>query len=583
KFAQVRRYIIRVQEEAGKRKPAISRGAAIALGVFLLALVFRLFGIGWGLKNDLHNASYHPDEPVIFGYSRQIVPIEGQFVPHFYNYGTLYLTMLRVASDFTSAYTGPPKVKGDGWSWNDPSKTDWDWVSRCDLAGRILSALAGAATALMVCLLARRFFGDAAGGIAGLFMAIAPAHVMHSRFQTVDVMATFFLTVSLYFAAKLAEPTDQETRPIWRDALWCGVYAGLSAGTKYTGILALISLFVALLIARRKGWAQALAIGVVAAFVVFFITTPGALVEFQKFKTDVSFEMQHTSTGHGLTFVGTGNGFAYNLVSLFYGVGPLLVALGVGGLAWAAYKKHKWVWVLLAFFIPYYILIGRAEVKFIRYTLPLYPVLACGFGYGMVCAHRRGGWNRGLVGLGILGAGGFPFGGLSTALAFTTRMMSEDPRDTAAKALKSQSGDVGFVAGPWFWNPPIYPDACDPNSIAIDIKRQQMRSSTPKVSVEDNGGLPEWSTALLSDVKPSSITFSSFQAFPVLRLAGTKGWPQEIQAPVDVSTAFRDQLPKQYTLESIYGSIPVGGSHPYDLPEDLLYASPIVWVWKRKP
>ena len=97
----------------------------LPLAIFLIAFLVRLPGIGWGLKNDLRNASLHPDETPNFGYSRSVVPALGRFTPGFYNYGTLYLTAFSIASDVATGYTGAPKTK-EGFSWTDPAKTDWD-------------------------------------------------------------------------------------------------------------------------------------------------------------------------------------------------------------------------------------------------------------------------------------------------------------------------------------------------------------------------------------------------------------------------------------------------------------------------
>ena len=74
----------------------------------MFALLWRLIGINWGLPNDLHAQSYHPDEPVNLLVAQQVDISKGDFEPGFYNYPTLYLTALRVVSDMTSAYTGAP-------------------------------------------------------------------------------------------------------------------------------------------------------------------------------------------------------------------------------------------------------------------------------------------------------------------------------------------------------------------------------------------------------------------------------------------------------------------------------------------
>lgn len=544
--------------------------------MFLLALLIRLPGIGWGLKNDLHNASYHPDEPVIFGYSRAIVPGQGKFLPGKYNYGTLYLTLLRIASDVTSTYTGEPDPQ-------TASHSDyWAWVSRCDMAGRLLSVLAGAGTAVVVLLIGRLCFGWVAGGIAGLLVAVAPAFVMHSRFQTVDVTATFFLACSLYCALRVAKESPPQAAKL---AIWCGVFAGLSAGTKYTGILALLALYAALWLARPRDLLKSLSLGTVAAFLVFFLTTPGALFDRERFMDDFTFEMGHTATGHGVVFMATPSGFIYHLLNLGIGIDFLLVAIGLAGLAWAAYRRHSWAIVLLAFGIPYYILIARAEVKFIRYTFPLYIGVAAGCGYAMVAAHRRGGWARAVVGAGILGFGGLGGGGLTSTARMTVNMMGSDPRDQAAEYLRSAGGRVGLVLDPWFWTPPLYPDSANPPSRPIADRLAEMRAEArPPVDlvVNSDGSPSPWDPRLITDLHPDRIAFSSFQLFPVERLKYARTLDEEERAQATAPSKFLDLLPKEYDPDRTFGS-EVGGWMIEELmPEDFLYVQPVVWVYKHR-
>jgi hypothetical protein len=576
--------------QEGKPAKRISTGAIIAVALFLFALLFRLVGIGWGLKNDLHNASYHPDEPIIFANSRAIEPALGQFVPpveipRFYSYGTLYLTALRVASDIATTYGGPPKSTR---LTKDPRNTDFDWISRCHLAGRILSCFAGAGTTWIVCLLMLRRVGEIAGVAAGALVAIAPAFVLHSRFQTVDVTATFFLAVSLFYSCEIGFPSVRRNgKPVSvvRLALLSGMFAGLSAGTKYTGIIALAGLVVALAVAERKKAVVPIVLGAVAGFACFVVTTPGIALQTHEFMEDFAYEMRHTSTGHGLAFKGTGNGYLYTLSNLFLGIGPIPVLAGLFGLGYAAFKRHRWSWVLLAFSLPYLVVISRSEVRFVRYSFPLYVGVAAGFGYAMQVCHRRGGWSKLGVGLGILGMGGVPFGGLTSAAKVTASMTGEDPRDAAARYLQTQQGPVGLANAPWFWTPPLFPDADDSAMIPLGIKLVLARLySRPAIGlvVEDKGNVaPGWNPQLFARANPPLVTFSSFEYFPILRLEGRKDLGEQ-QPELESAMAFLDQLNKNYQIDRQFGLPTFGGSNPDFAPEDLLYTEPVIYVWKKK-
>lgn len=556
----------------------------IPVAIFCVALFLRLIGISWGLKNDLHNQTYHPDEGLIFSYSRTIEPTQGKFTPGFYNYGTLYLTVLRVASDVVSAYTGGPDDKNE--------EATWAWVSRCHLAGRVLSALAGAGMALFVCLIVMRFTGPLGAAAAGLCIAFAPGHVVHSRFQTVDILAAFFLTVSAWYALRLIPQEGHKPFNAIKISAWCGVFAGLSAGTKYTGILALLSLVAVVVMAKpaKPGLVILTAIG--SALGVFFLTTPGAILDFPKFLNDFKFEMTHTSTGHGLVFAGTPSGFIYHLMNLGTGIGPILTILGLAGLGIGVYKRQAWLVVLFAFALPYYLLIGRAEVKFLRYTFPLYVSVAAGFGFLIDRAHRRGGASHALVGLGILGLGGVDPGGLRMAATMTAWMAGEDPRDSAARALKEKatkdpSITVGLASDPWFYTPPFYPNTGLGPRAPWFQRTQLLRSATlPKLAYHiatdaegvrpnEAGGPFSFDVRLLTEDRPTYVVLCSFEFEDLERIKNLPGLEGVDKLLVTRYQQFRTRLEADYGLDSAYG---IDGPTIHDLE----YIQPSVLVWKRK-
>src|ERR1700690_1378747 len=96
------------------KKPAI----LIPLGLFLAALLLRLVGIGWGLPNDLHNQTYHPDELVNFGVSQQLDIAHGNLTPRFYNYGTAYFIAENIADKVVDAYGGAPNAQDAKGLWH---------------------------------------------------------------------------------------------------------------------------------------------------------------------------------------------------------------------------------------------------------------------------------------------------------------------------------------------------------------------------------------------------------------------------------------------------------------------------------
>lgn len=546
----------------------------LGLGVFFLGLFVRVIGIGWGLPDEHRYQSLHPDEPVILGYAQQVEPSKFDFAPGFYNYGTLYLTLVRVTTDVVGAYGGGPSAESE--------EAVALAVRRIHLAGRIISAIAGAATAWVVLLVLMPRCGQVGAIVGGLAMAFAPGHVVHSRFQTVDVLATLFLALSLHYALKLTPSDGLTSRAIVRIAVLSGVFAGLSAGTKYTGILALTSLLVVCALERKAvGWKPA-ALGIGAALVAFVVTTPGALVDSAAFLRDFKYEMTHTQTGHGLVFAGTPSGFVMHLWNLFIALGTVTTFVGLIGLARAGWKRHAWALAIIAFALAYYVLIGRAEVKFMRYVFPLVPVLAIGFGWivGRAKEHPK---------LGVQLSVGFAAAlALATALSsvsrYTTWMVEKDPRDVVADDLH-QDVTVGLVADPWFYSPSFYPQIAAGPYVertpgAFEVRREWMDAcKTPRVVRFVPDGTEQridLDARLLTELKPDYVVLSSFEIGDLNRLKGLPSPPKEYATQLERAEEFMD------TLQTQYEKWKVRGPGANSLPHDMMYVCPLIEVWKRK-
>jgi len=436
------------------------RVVLISLVIFIVALAIRLAGIGWGLKNDLHNQSYHPDEPLIFDFVHRTNLFRGPTEREYYNYGTLYYAVLRTAETVGRTVTGVSMPSNMVFE-HVQSLKEWDdlnsYVSDFHLWGRIAGALFGAGTAVLIFLIMRRFVTNT-GALAGAaLIAIAPAHVEHSRFQTVDIVSLFFVALATYGALRLLRSELVETKQWWIDVAIAAGLVGCAASTRYSDGLLALSVMTAIIIRRPKGWPAMVAAVPFLAILAFCITTPGVLTENSYFMENFKFQASHANTGHGLVFVGRPSGFLFHPYELMMGISVLGAVLGMAGLLYAAIRKHHWAWVVAAYFIPYLISIATLHVMFLRYGFPLYAGVACGFAYAISAVQRRS--NR-ISGVGVAAAslvGVFPIQtGLTGTVLFTQWMTGPDPRDEAARymfdlAKKTPNMEVGIVGdSPWF-------------------------------------------------------------------------------------------------------------------------------------
>ena len=560
----------------------LKRPVYLGLVIFLFAFLFRLIGIGWGLPDERHHWSYHPDEPVIWEYSQQIKPAAGKFTPGFYNYGTLYLTLLNISTDVVGGYSGAKA---------DDLESEYKAMAVYHLAGRVINALAGAAMAWVVLLILWRrthWLGALFGALA---VALAPGLVIHSRFQTVDVLATFLLVLGIHYALKLDRSgvTGDDSGSLEQShmhdelkyAILSGVFFGLSAGTKYTGLLGLIVLAVVCIYWHR--WKE-LAVGVVGCLVAFALATPGMFLDSAKFWKDFQYEMAHTSEGHGLVFAGTSSGFLYHLGNLAIGFGVILSVLGVIGLGRSVAKKHAWAIALALFALAYFTLIGRAEVKFLRYTFPLIPVLAIGAGWivGRAHIHPKRQWKA-VGAAGLLGLGGLFGGGAATAVQATGTMASPnlDPREATAKYLHDmdRTAKIGIVSDPWFYTPNFYPEAGSPRWLDFDIRDIEMKRGSNlhvlRYVPENPEARQDWDVRLF-DLHPDIIVFSSFETEGIDRLAQMTTVPPEFATQVSQYKDFMARLQKDFVLDR--GDL----WNPWRAVHDLMYIRPTIWVWKNK-
>jgi 4-amino-4-deoxy-L-arabinose transferase-like glycosyltransferase len=102
-----------------------------------------------------------------------------------------------------------------------------------DLTGRVVAAAVGVATVYLTYLLGRELYGERAGQLAALFLALMPYHVVVTRQVLLDGPMAFFSTLTLYCLARFAG----SQRRTWLYA--AGACVGLTFLSKTNGIVIL--------------------------------------------------------------------------------------------------------------------------------------------------------------------------------------------------------------------------------------------------------------------------------------------------------------------------------------------------------
>jgi Dolichyl-phosphate-mannose-protein mannosyltransferase len=313
--------------------------------VFLAAAGLRLWGINFGLP-----ALYRPDEDVTVG--RAMGVLHGSLNPHFADWPHLYFYL-------SAAWLAPFRLIG---LVSDPASGY--------LGVRVLDALLGSLTVLLVFEFGRRAYGWLAGFLGAAALAVAFLHVRDSHFGTLDIPLTLACTAGLYVAYRTLR--EERLRPL----LLNGLILGVAASLKYNGALVFAAMATGQTLrarAERIRWIRLVGrliliagIGVVALALTspFLVLDPGM-----------------TQHGLGYIFLHLGKatapaiGWVQLSLALWYGIDPVLVLLALIGVGYAAWRRQPADWIILAFLLVYLVVIGAGGSVFFRYADPILPPL----------------------------------------------------------------------------------------------------------------------------------------------------------------------------------------------------------------
>jgi 4-amino-4-deoxy-L-arabinose transferase-like glycosyltransferase len=317
-----------------------------AVGViFALGLGLRLWGINFGLP-----ALYRPDEDVTVGRAMGIW--HGSLNPHFADWPHLYFYA-------AAAWLAPFRLVG---MVSDPASGY--------LAIRILGALLGALTVVLVFEFGRRAYGWLAGALASAALAVAFLHVRDSHFGTLDVPLSLACLASLYVAFRTLK--SRGLRPL----LLNGLVLGIAGSLKYNGALAFAGIAVAqglrpATTARRwLEWLRRLVVIGGVALVTLAVTSPFLVLDPGMTQHGIGYIFQHLgkSTAPHIGWIELG-------IALWFGIDPVLLLVGVIGVVWAGWRRQPADLILLAFLLAYFALIGAGGSVFFRYADPMIPPL----------------------------------------------------------------------------------------------------------------------------------------------------------------------------------------------------------------
>lgn len=565
-----------------------ARTLLLPLLLFTVGLTVRCIGLQWGLPNATHWYSYHPDELQTFlAAGVNLSFINGDFNPDFFNYPSLYLYLTHLAHLFASGLDllpAPPRAGTAPFPYVE--------MHNVLLAGRFMTAILGAATIPLVYAIGRTLGDDRVACLGALLLAFLPGHVQHSHFATVDVSATFFVTLALWLAIKSLQPAA-EGNSHWAHCLYASaLVAGLAGATKYNaGLIAVAPLAAVVVMWRRQATpleapqAVGLAAKVIAlTFAGFFIGCPFSLIGPTQFLGDRQnngflYEMLvHPRQGSGEVFAETGIGWWYHLsfnLPFLCGLAVFLCALSgvvvmLFGLKRSAHDDESApariaAWPLLIWCGFYLFTLGFSQVRFMRYDIPLAPalcILAATAVYWQCVVPRA---RSASLTVAAVVAGFSLVGTVNVLYPF----VSVDPRDAAAREFRAQAATgatVGLVDVPRNWSPPLVPRD---QPFGTGVSLEDIENSDPGHRYRFMN--TEWNLEKLRSQDAEWFVLSEFDWREKARLGST-----EYQS-------FMKELDMRYELKVQWKNHP-----PLELPgrsfepHDFLYTNPEIRLYRRR-
>ena len=337
--------------------------------IVLAALLASLAGLRWGLPNQHHVNTYNCDENTPIAHLQSMDPGKldfnpvGEKTPYALGEGTFHLYTFAASLKALSVAGLLTLTPDKDFYYANPG----EW-GKFYLAGRALSALYGALAAAALCLLGTAMFGPAAGFLAGLFLALAPAHSIFSRYLVMNVPGLFWIVLTLLLLKRLMDSGET------RFYLLAAVTTGLAVSTRYSAAPLLLPFLAAHLLGPRRREMKPLLLAVPAAAAAFFIGTPYALLDYPGFIKGTGALANTVSNGSS---AGIFSGLLKVWASLREGLGVGVAAASLAGLGLAAFRRTKNDLLLAAWTLPLLVIFVKAgQAASSGRMLPVLPFLA---------------------------------------------------------------------------------------------------------------------------------------------------------------------------------------------------------------
>jgi 4-amino-4-deoxy-L-arabinose transferase-like glycosyltransferase len=503
--------------------------------ILILSLGLRLSGISWGLPNETHSLSYHPDERnILYGISNINL---GKFDlnPNYFYYPTFHIYLVFVILQIIGG-----KIST---------------LATLILIGRFTTVFFGVLSVYLMFLIGKEFDGDKLGLITSAFLAITPLHVIHSHFLTTDVPVTFWILITLLFCLKILNSGAK----IWY--ILAGITGGLAISTKYNAGIVVLPILTAHLLNHWKTelkfsnfFKKRILLSLSILIITFLLTSPYTLLAFSEFKRDITLITIYLNTPNPEWF-DTGIGWIYHIKnSLYYGMGAPLLLLSFIGLFVSLWKKRDKSLIILAFVVPYFMWVGNWQARFARFILPIVPFLILLAAYGLFhlwWKYRRIGTLIFLV---------MFLYTITLTFSYNNVMMSNDPRDQGYAWIDDkipQNSTIGLLS----------------------TFQSTFQFFTPQLDRKKYDLVFTQNISELKDKNINNFIISDFDYYPYLKSNKSKNnYPKESQFLEYLFNNGNYKIIKTFHNEQKFLFINLTNEY---LPHDMKYANPKIIIFEK--
>lgn len=357
------------------------------------ALALRSIGLSYGLPDV-----YNPDEVAIM--ARALSFARGTLNPHNFLYPTFYFYVLFAV---VAAYLAYVRLSGQVTSIAALQALYFTQPTGIYVAGRLLSAVTGAASVLVLRDLSARLFDRRIGTTAAIFLAVAPLHVRDSHYVKHDVFATFL--VILAYVAMVRLFTRAPGAVSRRDMPLAAAACGAAFSTHYYCIFLALPLTWSVIHAHRGAplvrVAREIAGAAVISAVTFFALSPFLLLEPGRALQDIVANREIV-IDRAVAEGAFSPALRYLEMLWSDSISRVIVLLAAAGSAWLLIVDWRRGLLLLSFPLPFFLFITNTFPAS-RYLNPILPFMALFAAFALVRlverVTRRGAVLWALVGL----------------------------------------------------------------------------------------------------------------------------------------------------------------------------------------